>query len=84
MKLHDIINRINYLCNIKILQNDIYLETSEHYGEAEEIYAGNVFNVPWWIVDMYLDGEDCIGVREDTIIIYVREEEEKTNVNQDN
>lgn len=84
MKLRDIIKQIDYLCNVEILQTDAYLETSEHYGEEEEIYAGNALDVPWWIVDMYLDGEDCISVREDTMIIYVRSEEEKTNVNQDN
>ena len=81
MKLCDIIKQIDYLCNIKILQNDAYLETSEHYGEAEEIYVGDALNVPWWIVDMYLDGEGCISVVDNTMIIYVKE---SANANQDN
>ena len=81
MKLRDIIKQIDYLCKVKILQNDAYLETSEHYGEEEEIYAGNALDVPWWIVDMYLDGENCISVSNDMMIIYVKE---NANVNQDN
>ena len=73
MKLRDIINQIDYLCEVKILQTDAYLETSEHYGEEEEIYFGSALNIPWWIVDMYLDGEDCISVIDNTMIIYVKE-----------
>ncbi len=76
MKLRDIINQINYLCNVKILQTDTYLETSEHYGEEEEIYVGSALDVPWFIVDMYLDDSDnegSISVADNTIIIYVRE-----------
>lgn len=73
MKLRDIMNQIDYLCNVKILQTDAYLETSEHYGEEEEIYTGSALNVPWYIVDMYLDGENCISVADDTMIIYVKE-----------
>lgn len=74
MKLRDIIKQIDYMCNVEILQTDAYLETSEHYGEAEEIYAGDALNVPWWIVDMCLDGEGCISVADNKMIIYVREE----------
>lgn len=72
MKLRDIIKQIDYLCNVEILQTDAYLETSEHYGEEEEIYAGNALSIPWWIVDMYLDGEDCISVINNKMIIYVK------------
>ena len=75
MKLRDIINQIDYLCKVKILQTDVYLETSEHYGEEEEIYFGDAFDIPWWIVDMYLDGEGCISVTDNTMIIYVKENE---------
>lgn len=78
MKLRDIINQIDYLCKLKILQTDAYLETSEHYGEEEEIYAGGALDVPWWIVDMYLDGEDSISVVDDTMIIYVKENANET------
>ena len=84
MKLRDIIKQIDYLCKVKILQTDAYLETSEHYGEEEEIYTGSALDVPWWIVDMYLDNSDSegsISVADDTMIIYVKE---NINVNQDN
>ena len=79
MKLHDIIKHIDFLCKVKILQTDAYLETSEHYGEEEEIYAGTAFDVPWWITDMYLDSGDEVGsisVADDTMIIYVKEKGE--------
>lgn len=81
MKLRDIIKQIDYLCNVEILQTDAYLETSEHYGEAEEIYAGDALNVPWWIVDMYLDGEGCISVADNKMIIYVKEEANQDDEN---
>jgi hypothetical protein len=74
MKLRDIIKQIDYLCEVKILQTDAYLETSEHYGEEEEIYVGSALNVPWYIVDMYLDGENCISVVDNKMIIYVKED----------
>ena len=80
MKLRDIIEQIYYLCKVKILQTDAYLENSENYGEDEEIYTGTALNVPWWIVDMYLDNSDSegsISVADDTMIIYVREAEGK-------
>lgn len=74
MKLHDIIEQIDYLCEVKIVQNnDAYKE--------EELYAGSAYEVPWWITDMYLDGEGCISVVDNTMIIYVKE---NANVNQDN
>lgn len=75
MKLRDIINQIDPCEVVKILQTDAYLETSEHYGEEEKIYFGNALNIPWWIVDMYLDGEGCISVADNTMIIYVKETE---------
>ena len=81
MKLRDIIGQIDYLCNVEILQTDAYLETSEHYGEAEELFTGTALDVPWWIVDMYLDGEDCISVINNKMIIYVKGD---INANQDN
>lgn len=74
MKLRDIIRQIDYLCNVEILQTDAYLETSEHYGEEEELFTGTALDVPWWIVDMYLDGEGCISVVDNKMIIYVKEE----------
>ncbi len=80
MQLRDIINQIYFLCKVKILQTDAYLENSEHYGEEEEIYTGTALDVPWWIVDMYLDNGDSegsISVADDTMIIYVREAEGK-------
>lgn len=79
MKLKDIIQAFNYLCDVRIIQTDSYLETSPNYGEADEIYTGTVWDIPWWIVEMYLDMDDGEGSvflneKEKTIDIYVREE----------
>lgn len=79
MKLKDIIQAFNYLCDVRIIQMDSYLETSPNYGEEDEIYTGTVWDIPWWIVEMYLDmgdgeGSVFLNEKEKTIDIYVREE----------
>ena len=82
MKLKDIIEYFDFMCPVRVLQTDAYLETSEHYGEVDEIYTGDFFNVPWWVADMYLDndgdGESIFMDKENGCInIYVREQEHK-------
>lgn len=82
MKLKDIIEYFDFSCPVQILQTDAYLETSEHYGEVDEIYTGDFFNIPWWITNMYLDrdgdGESIFIDKENgRIKIYVREQEYK-------
>ena len=78
MKLMDIIKYFDYLCDVQIIQMDSYLETSPNYGEEDEIYTGTVWDIPWWITDMYLDEDDaggCIGIDKgnNRLVIYVRE-----------
>jgi len=82
MKLKDIIEYIDWACDVQISQTDMYIESSPHYGESEEIYAGSVMDVPWWITNMYLDkdedGESIFIDKENgRIKIYVREQEHK-------
>ena len=62
---------------------DAYLETSEHYGEEEEIYFGSVLDVPWYIAEMYLykDADyDSIYIDKENncLEIYVRETLDKS------
>ena len=78
MKLKDIVEYFDFLCPVQILQTDAYLETSEYYGEVDEIYTGDFFNIPWWIADMYLDkdgdGEAIfLDSENNRLIIYVKE-----------
>lgn len=80
MKLIDIIKYFDFMSNIKVVQTDAYREGSEHYGEEEELYNGDVWNIPWWVVDMYLDNDDSgcgsIGMDKEnnSFIVYVKED----------
>ena len=51
MKLKDILPYLFYLDNVKIFQSDAYLDKNH---EPEEIFCGNVLDIPWWVADMYL------------------------------
>ena len=83
MKLIEIIKHIDFLTNVKIFQMDAYLETSEHYGEEEEVFFGGVLDVPWWIAEMYLyDDADynsiSIDKENNCLEIYVKETLDKS------
>ena len=51
MKLKDILPYLYYLDDVKIFQCDAYTDKKH---EPEEIFYGDVLDVPWWIAEMYL------------------------------
>lgn len=51
MKLKDILPYLFYLDKAKVLQSDAYTDKNH---EPEEIFCGDVFDIPWWVADMYL------------------------------
>jgi len=65
MKLKDIIRYLNGIDYIQITQTDAFLKGSPNENEAEEIFCGHVMDIPWYLLDYYLenslDGE-AIGV----------------------
>ena len=50
MKLKNILPYLFFDRKIKIIQHDCYINKIE----PEEIYFGSVFDVPWYIAEMYL------------------------------
>lgn len=65
MKLKDIIGYLNSLDHVQITHVDAYLEGSPNENVADEVYCGSVMDIPWYLLDYYLenslDGE-AIGV----------------------
>lgn len=65
MRLRDIIGYLNGLDHIQITQVDAYLEGTPNENDVEEVYSGTVLDIPWYLLDYYLenspDGE-AIGV----------------------
>lgn len=71
MKLVDLLKYISSDVDIKVLT---YNYTTE---EENEIYKGDIFNVPWYIAELILDneGEGAIYTDADTgeLLIYVND-----------
>lgn len=55
MKVKKLLKHIDFLEHITIIQTDAYVDKNH---EPDEIFTGNVMDVPWYIGDYYLDTND--------------------------
>ena len=78
MQVKDIITVLDSLNNIKIIQMDSF----DNEIAEDEIFYGSVMDVPWYIIDYYLDNDhdgEALGVsidketKEAYFLLYVYE-----------
>lgn len=65
MQLKDILPYLDVSSHVKIFQGDVYKNPLEQTQEDrwEEIYRGNVFDIPWVYLNFYLYKNESIELR---------------------
>ena len=65
MKLKDVIGYLNGLDRVVVTQTDAYLAGTPSENDVEEVYRGSIMDIPWYLLDYYLDNSldgEAIGV----------------------